>query len=405
MPDADAGPTWVAACTATTPPAFRHAAFYATLQDDAKSFSVANGDWLEDQGDATFYGLAFYGRAQTNPDRYAAAKARSLSLMAHADFLNDDLQELMMAPLGIIDDIDGSGDRSTQPVLDDFMARLDDLVKTFGGYVEIGGDRSWAMKTYGPTTISALVGLVNVQYALFVKGDFVNDRVAFAVQQEKVITQNAWNGSFYRFSPTEERLDLYPNVAMMALLVRLYQLTGDPSYRTRATALYDAVQPLKLSLAPVQRYYTPYSAAAMGATSTDYSTLSNHNYLTLALYLLHEITCDPKYVEEADRVVDAMSQLRGKWCLSNVHKGACTPGCTGTDVCLASACTPDRCSEGVLHHWIDGRVALPTDPEFFCSGCNMQLLWTLWYRQERIGKGVRPLVPSTPIAFDAGDGT
>ena len=33
----------------------------------------------------------------------------------------------------------------------------------------------------------------------------------------------------------------------------------------------------------------------------------------------------------------------------------------------------------LLHHWMDGRIAQPTDPEFFCSGCNLQFLYLDWW--------------------------
>ena len=33
---------------------------------------------------------------------------------------------------------------------------------------------------------------------------------------------------------------------------------------------------------------------------------------------------------------------------------------------------------------MDGNIAVPEDPEFFCSGCNLQLLYVLWYRQHHI---------------------
>ena len=77
-PAVDAGPQYLPACT-TPAPAFRHAAFYETLKADARAFSVVDGDWLEDQGDATFYGLAFHARVAKDDPRYAAAKARSTS--------------------------------------------------------------------------------------------------------------------------------------------------------------------------------------------------------------------------------------------------------------------------------------------------------------------------------------
>jgi len=33
---------------------------------------------------------------------------------------------------------------------------------------------------------------------------------------------------------------------------------------------------------------------------------------------------------------------------------------------------------------MDGRIALPEDREYFCSGCNLQFLYVLWYLQARV---------------------
>src|SRR5256885_742365 len=45
-------------------PASRHDALRAALTTDAKQLSFSNGDWLEDLGDAPFYGLAWYARRE-----------------------------------------------------------------------------------------------------------------------------------------------------------------------------------------------------------------------------------------------------------------------------------------------------------------------------------------------------
>jgi hypothetical protein len=195
----------------------------------------------------------------------------------------------------------------------------------------------------------------------------------------------AYAGGRYAVGPDRpEVLDLYPNVSMMLLNARLFQLTGIGSYRERAVQAYAAIQPLKLSTAPV-RYYSPYSAEAMGATTNDYSTLSSHNYLMLALAVLFEVTSDPAYVTELDLVLDAMErELYGAYCLADMHRAACGPPCDPGGVCVAGACGPDRCGHAVLHHFIDGRPALPSDPEFLCTGCNLQLLYVMWYRQTRL---------------------
>ena len=33
---------------------------------------------------------------------------------------------------------------------------------------------------------------------------------------------------------------------------------------------------------------------------------------------------------------------------------------------------------------MDDKIAIPEDVEFFCTGCNLQLLYLMWYRQAQI---------------------
>lgn len=373
-------------------PPFHAEAFAARLASDAETFSVANGDWLEDQGDAPFYGLAFYAHMSIESrsdakspawlERAEAARRRAIALTANADFFNGDIQEMVMSTMGLIDAMDARGDRTDLPAVDGFVDRLDKLIALLGWYVESGADKSWALATYGPTSISALIALMNAQYAYVLGGDRAAERAQWAKDMQGHIADHAWNGSFYEFGLGRKDLDLYPNVAMIALHARLFELTKDEADRERALALYAAIQPLKL---PDGRYYSAYSAAAMGAKTHDYSTLSSQNYVLLALMLLYEITGQAKYVVEMDGLVDALAtELHGTWCLANVHKDTCAPACEASAVCVGAACTADACHGGMLHHWIDGRIALPSDAEFFCSGCNLQMLYVMWYRQKRL---------------------
>lgn len=391
----------VAACGSDEPgaaevreplPAFRHAAFYEELQTDADALSFRDGDWLEDQGDAPFYGLAFYGRTTAGggnaarADRAEKARARALDLLVHADFVTGDVNELAMSALGLVDDIAARGERDERTKddrkkLDAFLDRLTGMVRSVGWYIDDRVVQSWAIDMYGPTSISALLGLIPLQEAIVLGGDRAADRVAWSVEMEQQIDAKAWTGDHWAFGGGRDLYDLYPNVAMMLLETRLFQLTGEARYRERALATYRAIQPLRLSTDPT-RYYSPYSAGSMGAKTRDYSTLSSHNYLMLSLLGLYEITGDAMYVREADSVVDAISSgLKGQWCLSDMHHEACAPACGEAEPCVASVCEADACHPGVLHHWMDGRIALPTDTEFFCGGCNLQLLYVLWYRQ------------------------
>jgi hypothetical protein len=122
----------------------------------------------------------------------------------------------------------------------------------------------------------------------------------------------------------------------------------------------------------------------MGAQTDDYTTLSSQNYTMLALVLLYQITGEKKYLDEIDPIVEFLRDvLSGEACSSDLTFYECDPACEGELTCLKGSCFEDACHCGVLHHWIDGRLALPTDHEYFCSGCNHQLLYILWYRQHR----------------------
>ena len=130
-----------------------------------------------------------------------------------------------------------------------------------------------------------------------------------------------------------EKLHLYPNVIMMILYGRLYKLTRDNTYLLRSESLFEAIQPLK----DHERggYHSPYSMEVMGAKTDDYKTL-------------YENTGERKYLDEAEEVLDFIA------------------GHLYTD-------------GAALHHWMDGEVAKPEHLEYYCSGCNLQLLFVLSY--------------------------
>ncbi|MFH2008726.1 MAG: hypothetical protein ABI333_19220 [bacterium] len=75
----------------------------------------------------------------------------------------------------------------------------------------------------------------------------------------------------------------------------------------------------------------------------------------------------------------------GKVVYRGILAGACDPACAPGDVCLGTQCVPEQCQSGVLHHFIDGRIASTADHDLFCAGCNLQLLYLLWYRQYNLG--------------------
>lgn len=358
-------------------PASRHDAMRATLTTDVDSYGFTGGDWLEDLGDAPFYGLAWLSRR--NDPRREAAAARAKTLLT-GELLDGDLQDKVMAALGLVEHLDASGTRDGLDELDAFVDRLDRLTQTLGDYLEAGAERSWAIRIYGPTAVTALVALVEAQYALFLGGDRREQRLERAIAIEKKITDRAHgdlvdaatgrSARAYAIAPGNPKLDLYANVAMMLLEARLYRLTRDELHRVQARALYAAIQPLKISDAPA-RYASLYAAESLKAQTRDVATLSSQNYLALALVLMFEITGEQRFVDEADRVLDGIEAMRGPWCVRDV----------------LPATTSDRCTTGLLHHIVDGRLALPGDGTLFCSGCNLQTLYVLGYRRMLAGQG------------------
>lgn len=301
-----------------------------------------------------------------------------------------------MAALGLIEHVAASGDRAEVPVLDSFVDRLDSLVATFGDYLDEAADQSWAVRSYGPTSVTALVALVQAQYALLVGGPRGDERRDRAAALERAITGVAFGDLVapgtgqavraYAFAPDRRELFLYPNVAMILLEARLFRLTRDEAYRLVARALYGAIQPLELSDAPT-RYASPYAAPSLGVGPREVSTLSSHGYLALALSLLFEITGEARFSAEADRVFDGIEAMRGPYCASQVDDGAvCAPACGGSRACVHGTCEADRCATGLLHHVVRDRLAEPGDGVVFCTGCNLEVLYALGYRRALAGE-------------------
>jgi hypothetical protein len=206
--------------------------------------------------------------------------------------------------------------------------------------------------------------LLEAQYALYVGGERAAERLERAKTIDAKIGERAFRdlGTVrgYAIAPDRGELEIYPNVSMLMLKARLFRITKDEAYRLEARSLYAAIQPLKLTDAPA-RYASPYASSLVGARTNDVSTLSSQNYLALALSLLFEITGDQRFVDEADRVFDSIEKMRGNYCIGDAE--------------------PQRCASGLLHHFVDGRLAEPGDGTLFCSGCNLQTLYVLGYRR------------------------
>ena len=337
--------------------------FYRLMQGNALGFDRDGGDWTEDMGDAPFYGAGFYariGEQQGDPEAKSislAARDHNLGVLGQAagdaSFFMANLEEVIMASLGLIEYADATGDTGFVAELDQIIDTANDALGIFGDYLQDTGLSSPALEVYGPTAITAAIALLNLQYATYLDTDRVRSRIDRALKIVAAIDANALEivasgQERYLFRSGAVDLYLYPNAMMILVLNRLHELTAQPEPLERAKRVFRALAPLKS--AERGGYDSPYSAAVMGATTDDYSTLSSQNYLLLALSILYRNTGDERYLDEALDVYDFI-----RYRLYDETQGV------------------------ILHHWMDGRPALPEDPEHFCSGCNLQFLYVTWF--------------------------
>lgn len=378
------------------PPPFQHQALYEQVQACAPAFPEQGGDWLEDFGDGAFYGPAYFAHVGTQRgdegmlQTARLAVARNLTVITDPDLLTGDTNEMAMAALGLIEYMDATGDTAQLSVLDELIDTFNELIKLVQYYIPPTMVPGYAMSTYGPTSINGLVALLSLQRAYVLGGQArVEELLPVVKPMVEKIDESAWTGAAYAFGTERPGLFLYPNITMIIVQSRLYQLTAEEKYRERALAAYQGIQPLKVTaesgwVGP-GRYRSPYSAESMGAKTDNYSTLSSQNYLMFALMLLYQISGDNSFLDEIDPILDFLqASLMGHSCLSDFFPESCTPACPAEQTCVAEACVAEACHCGVLHHWMDGRLAVNADPEFFCSGCNLQLLYLMWYRQHKI---------------------
>jgi hypothetical protein len=334
-------------------------AFFETILASTEGFGETDGEWTEDYGDAPFYGTALNARlaAERSDPRFGevAARARDYDRWVveqangDRDWYLANMEEALMAALGLVEYVHATGDTSDVALIDAFVDETNQLVWLFGNYLPSGAEiGSFALTTYGPTSITGGAALLNLQYAYYLETPRSDERLETARDIVTAIDRNAWDGTRYLFEPGEEQLFLYPNTMMMLVLCRLHQLTGDEAHLDRVLAVFDAIQPLRAD--DRGGYRSPYSAEYMGATTDDYSTLSSQNYLALALALLYQETSDNRFFDEAVFVLD-----------------------------LGRTRLYDADQNKLLHHWMDGRIAQPEDPEYWCSGCTLQYLYVIWY--------------------------
>ncbi|MEE2757997.1 MAG: hypothetical protein VYA30_15170 [Myxococcota bacterium] len=358
---------WLSSCQSDDSPKAQSQLqrYYDTLIADVATWGYSGGEWTEDFGDGAAFGAMYFANvAATDGGDQALAYAtetRSYNLsvvkQAGADlgWALENLEEVFMASQGLLEYAGLFEDEEAVQALDVLIDNvMDPVVIGFGNYVDASlGD--FAADLYGPTSITAGLVVIYTQYALRLQTPQRTKRIERAVEILDVIHEQAWDdeGSRYVFRPGTERLFLYPNGTMLIALNRVYQLTGQARFLERAKATFNGIQPLRKETG---YYQSPYSQEYQGAMTDEYGTLSAQNYLTIGLMLMHQNTGDTAYLTEALTLISFVQQ--------HLY---------------------DAAERKLLHHWIDGRAALETDPDYFCSGCNLQVLYIIWYLQNEIG--------------------
>ncbi|MFH1438909.1 MAG: hypothetical protein ABIJ56_24600, partial [Pseudomonadota bacterium] len=260
--------------------------------------------------------------------------------------------------LGIMDTMAASGDDSGMETVDEALDVANDMAHILAGdYLE--GFSNYSMNTYGPTVVTAMLAIVNLQYAVLLDTPRRPDRIEKARSILERIEEKAWNGTFYQFDPDRtDELFLYPNIVMIIALVRMAQVTDEEEFLVRAEETAEAIEPLRYADRP--GFHSPYSAEVMGAQTDDYTTLSSTSYTIFAFALLNQITGDERYRDELVELLEFITEY-----LYVPADGK------------------------AYHHWMDGRLAVPDDPEYFCIGCNLQILYVVWWIRSNLGWNIK----------------
>lgn len=346
--------------------------FAAVLDHLLSEYQLTDGNWPEDFGDGSFYGQAFLIPWGVEKGRAEYAELGFLITGFVNDLINrwkdepllylDVGDEILMGNLGFYSAYE-SYDAACQLLLekgggcalrkdrlreniDWSVARWNETIASFDNYVP---DMDiYAIYTYGNTVVTALFAVLNEEYARVFAGGAGAAHLETAELLVESIHQKVWDEDLqaYRYKPAEEKLHLYPNIIMMVLYGRLYMLTAEQEYLGRSQLLFDSIQSLKD--AGKGGYNSPYSAEVMGAQTDDYKTLSSSCYTALAMMTLYENTGDRVYLDEAGEV------------LGFIENYLYVDG-------------------QALHHWMDGERAKPEHLEYYCTGCNLQLLFTIQY--------------------------
>jgi len=339
------------------------AQLYTDLQSDAEAFGYAEGQWTEDFGDAAAFGPTYYAHAGLQEDRPGyleqaeEAATYNLSVLQQGTedilWLGSNLEEVFMATQGAITWTGLLGKADPIDEIDALIDTMDPIVQATGDYMDMDLGE-FASDLYGPTSVTGGVAVIYLQHAVYLNSTRSSEWVARAQEITEAIDEVAFHEDHYRFGPDVEKQYLYPNAVMLLVLCRLYEQTQDIDYLNRAETVFTGIQPLWDER--MEFYHSPYSTESQGAETDEYSTLSSQNYLMLGLMELYRHTENATYRNDVVRILQSIrSRLYSE-------------------------------EDGLLvHHWVDGRPANDNDPDFFCSGCNLQTMFILWYLENELG--------------------
>jgi hypothetical protein len=344
------------------PEMFQAVLTYMTLPESLP----VEGDWPFDQEDANQYGTAFflrYGHAGHNSSQLDVADETTLRDVALVDEINRSPALLLespnaafMAGFALVEDYKANPDPVSLQRLDDFLALLATVAEGLHYYPDTFTDEQ---NMFGPTVLNAGMAILFLEHTLENGCPNGADHIATATTILAAGKAKAYDEALGYFLFSLKRpgqLDLYPNMMEMIAYLRLHALTSQQEYLDFALHLYDAIQPLKV---PGEgRYYSPYSAKMQGAQTEDYTTFSSQNFLMMAFALAYQTTGDARFKQE---IADILTWIR------------------------TTLFVPEAVGGRVLHHWMDGRLAIESDPEYYCSGCQLQFLYLVWRLEDLVG--------------------
>jgi hypothetical protein len=300
---------------------------------------LPDGNTIGDFGDSTAYGPAALFTLDHQTGRYdhqslaGLMAGREALLLQGLDWLPN-IVEVYIGNVGTFKSFEFTGEavyrQTAEQFLDLFnnlLAAIPDLIFLIDGI------------PYGPTTIVGGVAMYNLQYAFSI-GDTprTGEYTDRGLELIRRVDRQTWDPDlgFYRYSINNEHCSAYPNSIMILALCRAYQATGDAGFLDRARSIAEIVE---------ERLLERSTGGYLGAedSETAYMALSNNNYLIQSLLFLAEITGDPVYLARVDRA------------LTFVQDFLCEP------------------AEGICYH----DLRLHHRMDWFCSGCNWQLLYNI----------------------------